>query len=405
MRICIVCYGHFDATLPLAKYLPYLNNEIHVELIFLLSQSSQIAVENVDLRGFKFSNGFVDDTELRRALGKEIYKYIDRGVRLRVFLFNSLKLADFHNHRLLRELRRYIVSQSNDLVHFVGNNNEWIIRLNKLLKGVPKVHTMHEPYPFQELSTYRKFRYRRAIQMLLNTQSHFIVPSQISYDRLRSHFDVRHKALSIIPFSVFEIYRSYMTGKLEKDPLLLLYYGSISEYKGVPDLLEAMRVVEKINPKIKCIIAGAGRLPTTAKNNVPKNVSIINRYLGNHEIAELNQMASAVICPYRSASQSGVVMTSFAFGNPVIATRVGAFPEMVKHNRTGILVQKGDVQALSEVIVEAFRDASTLTKLRQAVEKRYGRSKADWINICQQHYDLYLRMTTTPESHMIDHEP
>ena len=109
MRICIVCYGHFDATLPLAKYLPYLNNEIRVELIFLLSQSSQIAVENVDLRGFNFSNGFVNDAELRRALGKEIYQYIDRGVKLKVFLFNSIKLADFHNHRLLRDLRRYII--------------------------------------------------------------------------------------------------------------------------------------------------------------------------------------------------------------------------------------------------------------------------------------------------------
>ncbi|MFN5422931.1 MAG: glycosyltransferase, partial [bacterium] len=50
------------------------------------------------------------------------------------------------------------------------------------------------------------------------------------------------------------------------------------------------------------------------------------------------QHATFVVCPYRDATQSGVLMTSFAFGKPVLATRVGAFPEYVTDGHNGLLL-------------------------------------------------------------------
>lgn len=47
----------------------------------------------------------------------------------------------------------------------------------------------------------------------------------------------------------------------------------------------------------------------------------------------LNDISDVVLLPYKTASQSGIIPTSFIFGNPVIATKVGALVEPFKMGR------------------------------------------------------------------------
>jgi glycosyltransferase involved in cell wall biosynthesis len=56
-------------------------------------------------------------------------------------------------------------------------------------------------------------------------------------------------------------------------------------------------------------------------------LQLIDRYLSNSDAAALFRSASVVVCPYRDATQSGVVLSAFAFGVPVIASAVGGLPE------------------------------------------------------------------------------
>ena len=56
------------------------------------------------------------------------------------------------------------------------------------------------------------------------------------------------------------------------------------------------------------------------------------------ELSALIQESSFVVCPYKDATQSGVVMSAYALKKPVIATRVGGLVEMVEDKKTGLLV-------------------------------------------------------------------
>lgn len=47
-----------------------------------------------------------------------------------------------------------------------------------------------------------------------------------------------------------------------------------------------------------------------------------------------------MVCPYTDATQSGVIMSSFTFGTPVIATKVGGLPEMLGNGKYGMLVKE-----------------------------------------------------------------
>jgi glycosyltransferase involved in cell wall biosynthesis len=53
--------------------------------------------------------------------------------------------------------------------------------------------------------------------------------------------------------------------------------------------------------------------------------------------------AQFVVCPYREATQSGVLSSTNTLGKTVLCTNVGAFPESVKHNHNGLLCEPNAV--------------------------------------------------------------
>jgi glycosyltransferase involved in cell wall biosynthesis len=388
LKVGIVCFNHFDATISLGKYLTLLFPEIVVEYIFILSQSS-LNIEILNLKAYELKNGFIDDNQINSIVDKEIFNYISPN-RLIFFLFNSIKIADVKNYKLLMDLRKNIVGNKYDLLHFVGNN-PWIVFLNYLVKNIPKIHTIHEPYPFVHMTKYRLQRFKRTVNLILRSSTHVIVPSQVSYNRLQNHYKISNIRISIIPFGPFEIYKEYSDNRIIKEDNLLLYYGYIDEYKGIDILIESMMKISKENKKLKLIIAGGnGHIDQNSFQSNP-NIEVFNRHLSNKEIAEFNQLATLVICPYTAASQSGVVMTSFAFGNPIIATNVGAMPEMIEDKVTGIIIEPGNSDLLCKAILDLFQNPQKINELRCNVRSKYLNSENSWLNIAEQTYRLYQK--------------
>jgi glycosyltransferase involved in cell wall biosynthesis len=49
-----------------------------------------------------------------------------------------------------------------------------------------------------------------------------------------------------------------------------------------------------------------------------------------------------------------VALEAMAAGRPVVATNVGSLPAMVEHGRTGLLVPKGDTEAIAAALVQVL---------------------------------------------------
>lgn len=384
MKVAIVCYNHFDATISLGKYLKLINKSIEIHFIFLLSQTF-LDIEIINLNNRNVRNGFLSKKDIEEFIDKEIFDYLD-GINLDIFIFNSWKFADIKNFRLLFELRQ-AVNNKYDIFHLVGNNR-WIILLNCLLYRSTKVHTLHEPFPFYRYTKYKLLRHKWKMGLLIHSDSYIIVPSVISYNRFNSYFHIDQARLGIIPFGPMEIFQEYSKNHISKKNNLILFYGNISKYKGVDILIAAMKGILTSNPDLKLIIAGAGLFDhnTSALNG---NFELINRHLSNKEIAELNKMATVIVCPYTSASQSGVVMTSFAFNNPVIATNVGALPEFIENGITGVIVEPGDPDMLRKTIVDLFNNLHAIETMRINISEKYSNSKSGWLEIAKETYELY----------------
>lgn len=150
------------------------------------------------------------------------------------------------------------------------------------------------------------------------------------------------------------------------DPeLLLLAFGAVRPYKGIDVALDALALVD---PELDVKLVVAGRFwsggeelrARAARLGLSRRVVFRDGYISNRDAAVLFQAAHATVLPYRSASQSGVAQLSFAYGRPVIATRVGGLPAAVRHESDGLLCEPEDRVALARAIEVMAQDHEIL---------------------------------------------
>lgn len=132
--------------------------------------------------------------------------------------------------------------------------------------------------------------------------------------------------------------------QLPEDGKLLLFFGYIRKYKGLDLLIEAMSDERIKKAGIKLIIAGEYYGDEVFYNDLIKKLSVQDRlylftdFIPNQEVKYYFSAADCVVQPYRSATQSGISQIAYHFEKPMIVTRVGGLPEIVKDGETGLVV-------------------------------------------------------------------
>ena len=96
-----------------------------------------------------------------------------------------------------------------------------------------------------------------------------------------------------------------------------------------------------------------------------------------------------VVCPYKDATQSGVIMSAFAFNKPVIATNVGGFPEQVIHNKYGLIIQPNDIEQLAAALQSLCSKISVLESFSENIQKGYESGEYSWKHIVSEHIAFY----------------
>ena len=87
--------------------------------------------------------------------------------------------------------------------------------------------------------------------------------------------------------------------------------------------------------------------------------------VGEGELARLRASASVAIVPSRSAETFGLAAAeALAAGVPVVASRVGALPELVEEDA---LVSPGDARALAAAIARVASDSAAAERGRERV--------------------------------------
>lgn len=131
-----------------------------------------------------------------------------------------------------------------------------------------------------------------------------------------------------------------------------IYLGRLSEEKGVDVAVDAWRSAPG-----ELLVVGDGPERARLEAHAPERV----RFIGSVPPAralELLAGARAVLLPSRCYEASPkTVGEAFAAGVPVIASDIGALPEFVRHDATGMLVAPGDTAGWVEAAAALMDDA------------------------------------------------
>lgn len=137
-------------------------------------------------------------------------------------------------------------------------------------------------------------------------------------------------------------------------PMRLLYLGAVTEKKGIYDLLEVLADNRAAySGVIELLIGGNGEVDKLQRMIVDKHLKNIVKFQGwvdGEKKTRLLQQADVYILPSYYEGLPVSILEAMAYGKPVISTRVGGIPEIVKDNENGILAEPGDKGALKGAI-------------------------------------------------------
>lgn len=133
-----------------------------------------------------------------------------------------------------------------------------------------------------------------------------------------------------------------------------LFFGRINEYKGIeylPQIIEQCSniqfdIVGRVDPKVEHIVE---------KLEEFENVRLCTEYVTDEQMNEFFTQDDFVILPYKSASQSGVVLDANKFGRPAIAFAVGAIENQIINKKNGLLIEAANIEAFAEGIKELVK--------------------------------------------------
>jgi glycosyltransferase involved in cell wall biosynthesis len=212
----------------------------------------------------------------------------------------------------------------------------------------------------------------------------FLVHAQSEAERLGPR--ARGRPVRVHPHPTYEVFHERPPSREEARAALdvhgrtILFFGYVRPYKGLADLLEALRIARPDAWDL-LLVTGEFYEPRRryealfAHPALRGKVRVTDRYVANEEVAAFFAAADVVALPYRSATGSGIAQVAFGAGTPVIATRTGGLEEVVEDGVSGLLVAPGDPVAMARA-VERFFDQSLAPGLREGVVRT--RSRYAW---------------------------
>ena len=159
---------------------------------------------------------------------------------------------------------------------------------------------------------------------------------------------------------------------LPPDAVVVLCVARLSPEKGMNTLLDAAHIARHKTPRLRVVVVGDGPQKSELERAAHSaSLGEIVTFLGaRNDVPELLRAADLYVQPSLAEGLGLAAMEAMASGLPVVASRVGGLPEVVKENETGLLVPPGDAPALANALTLLLHDANLREAMGRAGKER-----------------------------------
>jgi glycosyltransferase involved in cell wall biosynthesis len=173
---------------------------------------------------------------------------------------------------------------------------------------------------------------------------------------------------------------------MEKDNIIA-YIGRLDAEKGILNFVQAMPGLLETRNDITALIIGDGQLRDEAaqylkQENISDRVAFVG-WVAHDDMPDYLNKLKLVVLPSYTEGLPNTVLEAMACGTPVVATPVGAIPDLIKDGETGFIMDDNSAECVARNIISALnhpkleeiaRNARTLVDKEftyQAAVERY----------------------------------
>ncbi len=233
---------------------------------------------------------------------------------------------------------------------------------------------------------------------------------QSNQQRFLSLFQIPPERTHIIPMGNEAIFPVSANGAQTEEMLrqryglvpnepVVLFFGTLTPSKGLPDLLQAFAIVRQ-SSQARLLVAGfpTKHIDMTELNDTVADLGLTEsiifdpRYIPIEEVGPVMELAAVAVYPYRNSTQSAALQVAYAFGRPVVATRVGGLPEAVDEGQSGFLVPPEAPQELATAILKIINNPQLAAEMG-AYARRLSETRYSWRPIADQILSVYQNLS------------
>jgi len=191
------------------------------------------------------------------------------------------------------------------------------------------------------------------------------------------------------------------TGKHDLRVLTVSRLLHVARYKGIHTLIEAVAKARAVHAGVTLTIAGDGDdLPALRELAYARGVAKYVDFrgaVGDDALSALYRECDVFAMPSKGEGFGIVFLEAMSYGKPCIGGNHGGTPEVIDDGHDGFLVQHGDLDQLTERLMELWANPELRTALgeraRRKVLNRYmfSRMRANWIELLDETITLSSR--------------
>ncbi|MDA8210272.1 MAG: glycosyltransferase [Clostridia bacterium] len=270
------------------------------------------------------------------------------------------------NIGIVDNLMEIIRGHQIDIVHTHGVRANLVGRLAAKLAGIKHIVTTVHSVLEQDYPSFFARQVNRLMERItINSVERFVTVSDLLKQDLVGHGIPAVKITTIyngVNLAAFRQER--VTGDVRKDlgiapdvPVL----GMIARFhpvKGHRFFLEAAKTISRVRPDCRFLLVGSGQYRSEVEAMV-KQLGLREQviFTGYREdIVDVLHSLDILVISSLSEGFGLTAIEAMAMKAPVVATRVGGLPEIIKDGNNGILVPPADGQAIAQAVLDLLAD-------------------------------------------------
>lgn len=246
---------------------------------------------------------------------------------------------------------------------------------------------------------YLPWRFKEVISKLVLRNSDAVIA--LTEDMKKEMQKICNKDIIVIPNGInlenFErLSRENIRRKLEitNEQKIVIFAGTLRPIKGVKYLIQAMNLIRQKNTKASLMLIGDGEERQSLEELVKEsNLGDCVTFVGqvpNEEVLEYMAASDVFVLPSLSEGFPLVILEAMASGLPIVATKVGGLPEIIKEGDNGFLVEPKDSIEIAEKVLLLLQGK----ELRQRIAKNNRQRAKDytWAKVVDSVEQVYQKV-------------